>query len=83
MILREADWQKERGKAAEKAGDSAQAESAFLKAAAAELDALAVLGTGDDRSVMTAVVEVLMLLKRATGYSRLPDVPSRPGLKKS
>jgi len=75
LIVREANIFKNRGKEAMKAGDDVGARALYLKAAAAELDALSVLGTNDEVATKTVVIEMLLLLKAATGYKHLPEVP--------
>lgn len=58
-------------------GDGEYARQFHLLAAARELEALAVMKSPDDRTVLSALIEVVGELKAATGYRSLPDVPRK------
>lgn len=55
------------------------ARAAYLEAASLELEALSLLDTPDERSIQSALIEILILLKKGTGYSHLPEVPNSRG----
>jgi len=81
-LVKEAYQLKERGNVAMSEGGHRRARKMFLQSAAKELEALAVMDDPDSRKVeamtKTALIEVVVLLKMATGYSHLPDIPSQP-----
>lgn len=84
-LVREATELKEKGNAALSEGGHRRARKLFLQSAVRELQALAILDDPDPRRVealtKTTLVEVVVLLKLATGYIHLPDVPSKPRIK--
>ena len=51
------------------------ARSAYLQAAALELEAFSLLDNPGEMTVKTALIEILVLLKDGTGYRHLPEVP--------
>lgn len=84
-LVKEAGHLKERGNTAMSEGGHRRARKLFLQSAAKELEALALVDDPDARKVeertRTALIEVVVLLKMATGYAYLPDVPSQPRIK--
>lgn len=58
-------------------GDGEYARQLHLLAAARELEALAVMKSPDDRTILTALIEMVGEVKAATGYKSLPDVPRK------
>jgi metal-responsive CopG/Arc/MetJ family transcriptional regulator len=84
-LVKEAFQLKERGNVAMSEGGHRRARKMFLQSAAKELEALALVEDMDSRRVeevtKTALIEVVVLLKMATGYNYLPDVPSQPRIK--
>ncbi len=78
-LLREARELKEKGHAALSEGGHRRARKLFLQSAARELEALVVAEEHDPRKLeavtKTVLVQVMVLLKLATGYKHLPDVP--------
>jgi metal-responsive CopG/Arc/MetJ family transcriptional regulator len=84
-LVKEAHQLKERGNIAMSEGGHRRARKMFLQSAAKELEALALVDDPDFRKVeemtKTALIEVVVLLKMATGYNYLPDVPSQPRIK--
>lgn len=84
-LIKEAFQLKEKGNVAMSEGGHRRARKMFLQSAAKELEALALVDDPDSRKVeemtKTALVEVVVLLKMATGYNYLPDVPSQPRIK--
>jgi hypothetical protein len=56
-------------------GETAQARSSSLKAAAKELEALSILENPNEEILRSALIEIVMLIKDGTGYIRLPDIP--------
>jgi hypothetical protein len=55
----------------------AVAKSAFLMAAAIQLEALAVLQGPTETAIMSTLIESIGLIKAGTNYKNLPQVPSR------
>ena len=55
--------------------DYQRARKAYLRAAALELEALAVLEAPSEQTTANALVEIVFLVKKATGYRTLPDTP--------
>lgn len=84
-LVKEAQELKEKGNAAMSEGGHRRARKLFLQSAAKELEALALVEDPDSRKVealtRTTLVEVVVLLKMATGYNHLPDIPSQPRIK--
>jgi metal-responsive CopG/Arc/MetJ family transcriptional regulator len=84
-LMKQARQLKEKGTAAMSEGGYRRARKMFLQSAAKELEALALVDDPDQRRVeeitKTALIEVVVLLKLATGYTYLPDVPSQPRIK--
>jgi len=80
-LIKEAFQLKERGNVAMSEGGHRRARKMFLQSAAKELEALALVEEPDSRKVeemtKTALIEVVVLLKMATGYAHLPDIPSQ------
>jgi hypothetical protein len=58
-------------------GDGEHARHLHLLAAARELEALAVMRSPDDQTVLSTLIEVVGEVKAATGYRSLPDVPRK------
>jgi len=81
-LVKDAFQLKEKGNVAMSEGGHRRARKMFLQSAAKELEALALVEDLDSRKVeemtKTALIEVVVLLKMATGYAHLPDIPSQP-----
>lgn len=75
-LLRDAGILKLRGKSHQALGEPEAASSAYLAAAARELEALAVLGGASEATIKTHLIEIVYLIKLGTGYRHLPDVPA-------
>lgn len=56
-------------------GDGEVARQVYLTAAMRELEALSILRSPGEGTVLTAVTEIVGCLKIATGYRSLPNVP--------
>lgn len=56
-------------------GDGEVARQIYLMAAMRELEALSILRSPTEATVLTAVTEIVGCLKAATGYRSLPNVP--------
>lgn len=84
-LIKQARQLREKGTVAMSEGGHRRARKMFLQSAARELEALALVDDPDVRRVeemtKTALIEVVVLLKMATGYTYLPDVPSQPRMK--
>jgi hypothetical protein len=57
------------------AGENNESSSAYLMAAAKELEALAILNTNDENMIRSTIIQTIQLIKRGTGYNHLPNVP--------
>lgn len=75
-LIRESSKHKERAQLALKRNDQPAASSQFLLAAAKELEALSIIGSRNESTVKSSLIQVLQLLKRGTGYNKLPEVPA-------
>lgn len=75
QILRESIELKSKGKILLANNKKIEAQSMFLLAAAKELEALSILKTDSETKMRTTIIETLMLLKLATGYKNLPNIP--------
>ena len=84
-LVKEAHQLKEKGNVAMSEGGHRRARKMFLQSAAKELEALSLVDDPDLRKMeqmtKTTLIEVVVLLKMATGYNYLPDVPSQPRIK--
>ncbi len=60
-------------------GDDRKARRAFLRAAALELEALAALEDPGESTTIGVLIEIVYLIKQATGYKSLPDVGDGKG----
>lgn len=84
-LMKQAVQLKEKGTVAMSEGGHRRARKMLLQSAAKELEALALIDDPDQRKVeemtKTTLIEVVVLLKMATGYAYLPDVPSQPRIK--
>lgn len=76
-ILKEASIMKLRAMKERSLGNVFESQRFWLMAAAYELEALAVIGTQDEPTIQSTLIEVLGMLKAATGYKHLPEVPNR------
>lgn len=87
-LSRQASELKEQAREAASHGSRRRSSKLLLQAAARELEALSMADEGPDdkpqlrheHAIKSTLIEVLVLLKEATGYKHLPDLPSRPKL---
>lgn len=78
-LIHEAAELKERGKTAMSEGGHRRARKMFLQSAAKELEALSLVEDPNEDTIRTTLIEVVVLIKSATGYAHLPEYPaSRP-----
>lgn len=80
-VVHEATELRENGDIAFTEGGYRRARKLFLQSAAKELEALSFIDDPDESIMRTTLIEVVVLLKKATGYTYLPDIPSRPKIK--
>ncbi len=71
ILLAEASSQEDR--ASSEGGDVRR--RVLLRSAALEIEALAMSESPTERAVLTTLIQTVRLLKDATGYKSLPDVP--------
>lgn len=57
-------------------GDKEKSSSLYLLAAVKELEALSVIDVKSENLIKSSLLQIVLLLKKATGYKTLPDVPS-------
>jgi hypothetical protein len=58
-------------------GEPAEARKAYLLAIASEAQAWASLSSPAEGEIKTALIRIISMLKNASGYTYLPDVPSQ------
>jgi hypothetical protein len=75
LLLKEAVAMKRAGMGLEQTGDGELFRQALLSAASKELEALSVLRSPSEEATKSALIETIALIKAATGYKHLPDVP--------
>jgi hypothetical protein len=75
-LLRKSRSLKKDGVEAKYSGSKRRSRKLFLAAASKELEALSILDEPSESILRSTIIEVLLLLKEATGYRRLPEVPS-------
>jgi hypothetical protein len=54
-----------------------EASRALLHAASKEIEALSIADLNEESTIISCLVEVIQLIKEATGYKHLPDIPSK------
>jgi len=74
-FLRESGPLKSQGMSALADKDYQRARKAYLHAIALEVEALAVLDNPTEQTTVDALIEIVIMLKKATGYKTLPDIP--------
>lgn len=75
-LIREGVKMKDKALAFIKRKDQSTASSLFLMAASKELEALSVVSDRSEHMMKSTLIQVVQLLKRGTGYRKLPEVPN-------
>lgn len=78
LLLQEAAKIKSIAEDREASGDREGASSAYLCAAAREMEAASFLLLDDDMRMKSSILLTVQLIKKGTGYRHLPDIPVSP-----
>jgi hypothetical protein len=77
-LMKNAKELKKLAEEAIKDGSIRRAKKLYFQSASRELDAMSMVEDPDEKSIRSTLLEVVLLLKEATGYAYLPDVPFKP-----
>jgi hypothetical protein len=78
LLLQEAAKIKSVAESREASGNREGASSAYLCAAAREMEAASLLSLNDDVRIKSSLLLTIYLIKKGTGYRHLPETPVSP-----